>query len=138
MSFKNDCLFCKIVKKEIPAKIVGENSYAIAFLDINPISVGHLLVIPKNHFDNFVQCDQQSLLEVSLLAQKMVTKLSECCLKPQGFNFISNLNKIAGQEINHFHLHVIPKYIRDEGLNFNNNIKLNMSVDESFKVINES
>ncbi|GAA5414684.1 HIT family protein [Ureaplasma ceti] len=122
-----NCIFCKIVAGEIPAKVVGENEGAIAFLDINPNTLGHTLVIPKAHFDNFSSADANSLQAVSSLAAEVAQKMKTSELKAQGVNYLSNEGEIAGQVVNHFHLHVIPKYQVGIGLNFKN-VKLDDEV----------
>jgi len=109
-----DCIFCKIVDKKIPCYKVGENKNALAFLDVSPISNGHTIVIPKKHFENFTATPDNVLKDVMSLAKK-VCKILDKKLKPSGYNFLSNQNKIAGQCVFHFHLHVIPKYTEGEG-----------------------
>jgi histidine triad (HIT) family protein len=111
----SDCLFCKIVNKEIPARIIAENEHAIAFLDIEPCSDGHTLIIPKKHFKNFSSTPTEILASVCDLAKKVVEILDRSELKPYGFNYLSNENDVAGQVIFHFHLHIIPKYGKAEG-----------------------
>ncbi len=114
-----DCIFCKIINKEIPAYIIAENDHAIAFLDVNPISEGHTLVIPKVHCCDLATCPPEHLSGVILLAQH-VAKVIERSKKTDawGINYLSNQGKIAGQVVNHFHLHIIPKYAVNEGFEF--------------------
>jgi histidine triad (HIT) family protein len=76
------CVFCDIVDKKIKALIIGENAGAIAFLDVNPISDGHTIVIPKNHYRNFSQCSKQDLNYVTELTQDVANKLLNSKLKP--------------------------------------------------------
>lgn len=111
-----ECIFCKIIKKEINANIIAENEFAIAFLDLYPLSKGHTLVIPKKHFDNFSQCDSNYLSHVMRLSQDVVNILMQKYPEIKGFNYLSNQNAIAGQVINHFHFHIIPKYSENDGL----------------------
>lgn len=113
-----DCIFCKIVANEIPGKIVAENDLAMAFLDINPSSLGHTLVIPKAHFDNLSSTSDDYLSAVMELAKEVTLKLKKSNLGVQGVNYLSNEGTIAGQVIEHFHLHVIPKYQVGMGLIF--------------------
>lgn len=113
-----DCIFCKIANKEIEANIVVENKYAIAFMDNNPISDGHILVIPKKHYSDWAVCASEYLSAVSELAKSVSYILESSSLDPWGINYLSNQGHVAGQEINHFHLHVIPKYGKDWGLKF--------------------
>ncbi|GMO15807.1 MAG: HIT family protein [Mycoplasmoidaceae bacterium] len=111
-----DCIFCKIVNKEIPANIIAENDKAIAFLDVSPISDGHTLIVPKNHYKDFSSTPDDVLNAVTELAKKVVGILDKTpSLKPYGYNYLSNQGDVAGQMVFHFHLHVIPKYGKNEG-----------------------
>lgn len=114
----SDCIFCKIVNNEIKPKKIAENKHAIAFLDAFPISSGHCLVVPKNHYDNFSSCPAEIIGEVATLAHEVANKLKKSNLDIKGFNYLSNEQKIAGQEIPHFHLHIIPKYSEKSGFSF--------------------
>lgn len=116
-----NCLFCKLVLKEIPTEILFENEKAISILDINPIHFGHALVIPKRHSVNFLDSnsdDFKGIFEVAQIVAKGLSKL----LNLQGFNFVSNNGEIAGQSIFHFHIHIIPRYA-DDNLRFSQNLK---------------
>jgi histidine triad (HIT) family protein len=77
-----DCIFCEIIKGNIPAKIIGENEHAIAFLDVNPVSDGHTIVIPKKHYKNFSECPQDILIEVIKLMHLVANKIKDSKLKP--------------------------------------------------------
>ncbi len=116
-----DCIFCKIVNKEIPAKIVAENTHAIAFLDAFPVSDGHVLVIPKEHYPDLGLCSEVALIDVIKLVKQVSNQIEDTKkLDPWGFNYLSNQGKIAGQEVMHFHMHIIPKYTKDKGFIFSN------------------
>jgi histidine triad (HIT) family protein len=110
------CVFCDIVAGKIRAKILGENERAIAFLDVKPISDGHAIIITKKHYRDFNSCPKDDLLDVIKLAQEISQTINDSKLKPWGFNYLINEGNIAGQEIMHFHIHVIPKYAKHEGL----------------------
>ncbi len=135
MEKNKTCIFCEIVNKNIPAKIFAENDKALAFLDINPISNGHLVVIPKKHFRNFSQTDKEYLEAVSNLAKECATKLYDSKLKPWGFNYLSNEEQIAGQEVFHYHMHVIPKYAKGEGISFSVNTEQNKPLENIIKIL---
>jgi histidine triad (HIT) family protein len=77
-----ECIFCQIVDKKIPAKIIGENHGAIAFLDIQPFSDGHTVVIPKKHVQNLSQCDSQTLHDVIDLVKQVAHDIQNSSLKP--------------------------------------------------------
>lgn len=110
-----DCVFCKIINNELPSYKLCENKHAIAILDVSPISDGHTLIISKKHYQNFSSCPDEVLSSMSLLSKQVANKLFNSSLKPWGMNYLSNENAIAGQVINHFHIHVIPKYSKNEG-----------------------
>lgn len=128
-----NCLFCKIVKKEIPSNIVYEDEEVLAFLDIFPFEKGHTLIIPKNHYENLVDIPEDLYLKIMKiakdLAQKYEQKLNNC-----GFNLVNNTKKIAGQEIMHFHVHLIPR--RENKSLFNFNLKSNYQENEAQEVAN--
>ena len=108
----DDCIFCKIIVKEIPSKILYQNNDAIAFLDIFPISQGHTIVIPKKHYTNLETIPINELYEV-MGTVKIVSKLIYKNLRIDGYNILQNNYKAAGQVINHFHIHIIPRSSSD-------------------------
>jgi len=108
----NDCIFCKIIKKEIPASIVYEDSKTIAFLDIAPASPkgGHTLVMSKNHYELISEISDEDVKAVILT----VKKLSKALLKfAEGLNIIQNNKRVAGQLVPHAHFHLIPRFVGD-------------------------
>lgn len=110
-----DCIFCKVWNKEIPSQIVDENDHAFAILDINPVSDGHLLIIPKKHYRNFGLTDPEALSSMMRLAKNLTFALEETFPDISGFNYLMNTNQTAGQVVFHTHLHIIPKYEKDLG-----------------------
>jgi len=108
----DDCIFCKIIEKEIPSKILYENNETIAFLDNFPISQGHTIVIPKKHYTNLEDIPINILYEIMGTVKK-VSNLIYKNLKNDGYNILQNNYKAAGQIINHFHIHIIPRSIAD-------------------------
>ncbi len=110
-----DCIFCKIVKGEIPCTKVYEDENILAFLDISQTTIGHTLVIPKEHFDNFLYVPKDLVGKTFSAAQKVAQALS-AGLGAKGINIINNTNEIAGQTVMHFHVHVIPRYSVDDNL----------------------
>ena len=101
-------MFCKIIEKVIPSKILYENKDTLAFLDIFPISQGHTIVIPKKHFTTLEAIPINDLCEV-MQAVKTVSYLIYKNLNIDGYNILQNNHKAAGQVINHFHVHIIPR-----------------------------
>ena len=108
MLSNDDCIFCKIIAKEIPSKVLYQNNNTIAFLDIFPISQGHTIVIPKKHYTNLETIPINELHEV-MGTVKIVSNLIYKNLKIDGYNILQNNYKAAGQVINHFHIHIIPR-----------------------------
>lgn len=108
----NDCIFCRIASGETPAEVLFENDQVVSILDINPIHLGHALIIPKQHYPDFLALEPQcyeSLLE----AAKVVARALVKSMNLEGFNLFSNNGSIAGQSVFHFHLHVTPRYPND-------------------------
>jgi histidine triad (HIT) family protein len=100
------------VKGEAPAKKVYENEKVLAFLTIGPISRGHLLVIPKKHFENIFDIDEDYLKEIIFATKKISQKLKKN-LKADGVNILHASGKDAQQSVFHFHLHLVPRYKND-------------------------
>jgi histidine triad (HIT) family protein len=109
------CVFCKIANHEIPSKIVYEDDKLLAFLDINPVTKGHTLIIPKKHFDNFSDCDSDLVKDIHEVS-KILVKRYQAILNPNGFNLLSNMNAAAGQSVFHVHFHLIPRYDENDGI----------------------
>lgn len=107
------CVFCKIVDGAIPSKKVYEDENVLAILDISQATVGHTLVIPKKHFDNLLDIDNETYQYV-MLGAKRVAKILNDKLNPLGFNIINNCGETAGQSVMHFHVHVLPRYKNDD------------------------
>jgi histidine triad (HIT) family protein len=107
-----DCIFCKIVASELPATIVDEDERTIAFMDINPATRGHALVIPRAHATDLLSIDAEELAAVSRAAQRLAVRAKER-LGAEGINVINSCGVAAWQTVFHFHLHVIPRYEGD-------------------------
>ncbi len=109
------CIFCEIISKKNRNNVIFENDYVIVLLDIFPASDGHLLIIPKYCAPNILELPENYLIAVAK-AQKIMAGLIMTKFSPKGLNFLNNFNSIAGQAINHYHLHLIPKYEKNFGL----------------------
>ncbi|MEV5968067.1 HIT family protein [Kribbella sp. NPDC051952] len=107
-----NCLFCGIVAGDIPSTQVAENERAIAFMDINPATAGHLLVIPRTHSTDLREASAEDLTAATLLAQSLVSRVIER-LDAAGANLLSCIGADAWQSVFHTHLHVIPRYQDD-------------------------
>lgn len=115
MKLVDNCLFCKIIKGEIPCSKVYEDEDVLAFLDISQTTVGHTLVIPKDHYDNFLYVPKDLVAKTFSVAQKISQALVSG-LGAKGVNILVNTNEVAGQTIMHFHIHVIPRYSTSDNL----------------------
>lgn len=107
-----DCIFCKIVAGELPAQIVREDERTVAFMDINPATRGHALVIPRQHAANLLEIGAEDLQATILAAQALARRVTDR-LKADGVNLINSCGSMAWQTVFHFHIHVIPRY-RDD------------------------
>jgi len=105
----DDCIFCKIVKGEIPSYKIYEDENIFAFLDIKPLSKGHTLVLPKEHYKDIQDIPEDLLCEVSRVSKKIVKRIQEK-YSPLGFVINQNNGERAGQSIFHYHLHIKPVY----------------------------
>ena len=106
------CIFCKIGRGEIPSYKVYEDNEVLAFLDINPASRGHTLVITKEHFSSRLTCPK-NILDHAFEVAQLVAQAAVSQLGATGVNFISNAGASAGQTVQHFHIYVIPRYDHD-------------------------
>ncbi|NPA85758.1 MAG: HIT family protein [Crenarchaeota archaeon] len=109
----SECVFCRIVRGELPSWKVYEDEEVMAFLDINPATPGHTLVIPKKHYRNILDAPDEVVAKVF----KVAKKISEAVvngLGAKGVNVITNAEEVAGQVVFHFHVHVVPRYSPDE------------------------
>lgn len=109
-----DCLFCKILKKEIPAEIIYEDGETMAILDIMPKAPGHTMILPKVHSENILDLPEDKVRPVFLTVKK-VTAILEKALNPRGFTIGINHGKISGQTIDHLHIHIMPRFEGDRG-----------------------
>ncbi len=107
-----DCIFCKIIKNEIPCYKIYEDENTLAFLDIQPITKGHTLIIPKKHYNTFAETPADLLSQMMPIIQKIGIAVQKAT-QADGFNFGLNNGSAAGQIIMHTHFHIIPRYDND-------------------------
>jgi histidine triad (HIT) family protein len=107
-----DCIFCKIVAGELPSEIVREDEHTVAFMDINPWTRGHALVIPRNHSPNLYEVGEDDLRHTSSAAKQLALRMRER-LRCDGVNLLNASEPAAWQTVFHFHMHVIPRYDDD-------------------------
>lgn len=106
------CIFCKIIKGELPSSKVYEDSDVLAFLDIKPVNSGHTLVIPKKHFESIHDTPDEIVAKLSVAAKKVAGAIQKN-LGAEGVNIGMNNGKAAGQIVFHAHIHVMPRYGKD-------------------------
>ena len=104
-----NCIFCKIANGEIPSTTLYEDEDFRVILDLGPATRGHALLLPKNHFANLFELDDETAQKAILVAKKMAGKM-KAALGADGFNLVQNNGEAAGQTVFHFHMHVIPRY----------------------------
>ena len=131
----SDCIFCKLANGVFPTNFIYEDEDFKVILDANPATKGHSLILPKKHFKNILDADEEILKKIFPLAKKLSNKLIEV-LKCDGVNVLQNNNKAAGQVVFHLHVHLIPRY-KDEKEHLIS-WKPNKFSDEEMKNIAES
>ena len=107
-----NCIFCKIANGEIPSTTLYEDEDFRVILDLGPATRGHALLLPKNHFSNLFELDDETAQKAILVAKKMAGKM-KAALGADGFNLVQNNGEAAGQTVFHFHMHLIPRYEND-------------------------
>ena len=105
----SNCIFCKIIAGEIPSYTIYEDEEFKVILDIAPAGKGHALILPKVHYANLYDIDEEVAGRAMKLAKRLAVKMTEV-LGCEGFNILQNNNETAGQTVYHFHLHLIPRY----------------------------
>lgn len=111
---EKDCIFCLIANGDIPSHKIFEDQDVLAFLDISQATKGHVLVIPKEHYPNFLATPQKVMHKVMDVAQR-IGQVEIQLLNAKGVNILTNCGEAAGQSVMHFHVHVIPRYDGQDG-----------------------
>jgi histidine triad (HIT) family protein len=109
---ESDCIFCKILAGELPGEVVDEDEHTVAFMDINPWTRGHAVVIPRRHAKNLYEIDDEELARTAVAAKRLALKMRDT-LHCDGINLINSCEPAAWQTIFHLHIHVIPRYDGD-------------------------
>ena len=110
----NECLLCKIISGEIPSYKVYEDENSLAFLDVKPHAKGHIMVIPKKHAETILELDEENVKNLFATVKK-VMEIVKTKLNPDGFNVGWNHGEAGGQVLQHLHVHIMPRYVRDGG-----------------------
>jgi histidine triad (HIT) family protein len=108
----NDCLFCKIIAGEIPSSKVYEDDTCYAFLDINPVNIGHTLLVPKEHSTNLYETSDEDLAHMAPVIKKLSIAIKSA-VGADGINIEMNNDPVAGQLIFHTHIHIVPRFEGD-------------------------
>ncbi len=111
-SVADECIFCGIVAGDLPAEVVDSDEHTVAFMDINPATTGHALVIPRSHAADLIETPDEDLERTMLAARRLARQMDET-LEPAGFNILNACRSAAWQTVFHYHLHVIPRYEGD-------------------------
>lgn len=112
----DDCIFCAIAAGDAPAQIVGADEHTVSFMDINPATRGHALVIPRGHSTDLMEITDDDLERTTRAARRLAERMREALdPRPEGFNVLNSCGAAAWQTVFHFHLHVVPRY-RDDPL----------------------
>ena len=109
-----ECIYCKIINKEIKGEVVFEDESSLAVLDVRPLSPGHTLVLPKSHSSSILELPENQVGPLFLVVKKIIEKLVKV-LNPEGFTIGINQGKAGGQAIDHLHIHIIPRWCNDGG-----------------------
>lgn len=112
-----DCIFCKIIRNEISAYTVFENDDVKAFLDISQVTKGHVLIIPKKHLINFFDYSQEDAAKYLQYIPKIAQAIKASDKNIKGLNVFVNNGEIAGQVVMHSHIHLVPRYGENDGVN---------------------
>ncbi len=107
-----DCIFCKIIAGELPARIIDQDEDTVAFMDIAPATRGHALVVPRRHASDLLEIDDDDLAATVRAAQRLAGRVKER-LDADGVNLINSCGAAAWQTVFHFHIHLIPRYEGD-------------------------
>ena len=130
-----NCIFCKIAAGEIPSYTIYEDEDFRVFLDVNPACKGHVLIVPKTHYANIYEIDEEIAAKAMKLAKRLATKMTEV-LKCDGFNLLQNNNEAAGQTVFHFHMHLIPRYLDSKNNDILNWSHETFSAEEMAEICN--
>ena len=131
---KDDCIFCKLANGEIPTNALYEDDIVKVIFDASPAAKGHVLILPKEHFDNIYELDDDTAAHVFKVAAK-ISKAYKKALDFDGLNIVQNNGEVAGQTVFHFHMHLIPRYKGDKNDDILKYTPLELSDDEMKEIL---
>lgn len=117
------CIFCKILDGSVPSEKIYEDEHVLGFMDVMPVTKGHVLLIPKQHRENIFEMSSEEASHLFAAVPKVATAMKEA-FQPAGMNLLQNNGGFAGQAVFHFHLHLIPRYDRTDGIQVHWNPKV--------------
>lgn len=127
----DNCIFCKLANGVFPTNAIYEDEDFKVILDLSPATKGHALILPKEHYPNIMEMDDELLAKAAKLAKKVITKEKDV-LGAAGYNLLQNNGEAAGQTVFHFHMHLIPRYANDSDMLTTPHLEL---TDEALKQI---
>ena len=128
----DNCIFCKIIKGDIPSYTIYEDDAFKVILDVGPVAKGHALILPKDHYENFYEIPENVAVDAFKLAKKLMVKITDA-LGCDGFNILQNNKEAADQTVPHYHMHLIPRY--KDGQKLFAYTPLELSKDEQEEVL---
>ena len=132
----NQCIFCKIINKEIPGQILFENEHVLAFLDISQTTKGHTLVIPKKHAEDVFSMSEEDMCHIFSVVPKLANAL-KTTFNADGMNIVNNNKPVAGQTVFHYHVHLIPRYSAEDSFQINYTNNMSKYTPESLATLKE-
>ena len=132
----NQCIFCKIINKEIPGQILFENEHVLAFLDISQTTKGHTLVIPKKHAEDVFSMSEEDMCHVFSVVPRLANAL-KTTFNADGMNIVNNNKSVAGQTVFHYHVHLIPRYSTEDSFQINYTNNMSKYTPESLATLKE-
>lgn len=131
---RNMCVFCEIIKGNIPSAKVYEDDDVLAILDISQVTFGHTLVMPKKHCANILEADEGTVLKCAAAAKKLAKQIVENT-KASGVNVLTNCGESAGQTVDHLHFHIIPRYDENDAITIKFNPSKEQDLGQVLKVV---
>lgn len=137
MTHDANCIFCKIVEGSIPAAKVYEDEYVLAFLDLSQVTEGHTLVIPKKHIENIFSMDSETASQYFEKVPFIANGVKEA-FNVEGVNLLNNSGQVAGQTVFHYHMHILPRYGKNDGFDVKWTTHIENYTNEQLKAIADS
>jgi histidine triad (HIT) family protein len=128
------CIFCDIIDRKIPSSVVYEDENVLAILDISQVTKGHTLVMPKKHFRNIIEADEETVLQCVSTAKKLAAQIVKNT-GAAGVNVLTNCGEAAGQSVDHLHFHIIPRYDENDAIVLKFNESEKQDLDEVLKLV---